>query len=67
MSSSACSAKPHAAQRHGWDIKTFDVIFGRREHGESKWAFDWKSKARNIARTVKFMNALRAGGDYPQA
>lgn len=55
------------ARRAGFEIKTIDVHFGDREHGESKWAFNWKSKARNIARTVKFMNALRAGDEYPHA
>lgn len=55
------------AKRNGFEVKTFDVDFGEREHGESKWAFNWRSKARNISRTVKFMTALRTGGAYPQA
>lgn len=57
----------YVARRAGFDIRTIDVRFGDREHGESKWAFNWKSKARNIGRTVKFMTALRTGGDYPRA
>lgn len=52
---------------HKFEVRCFDVSFGAREHGESKWAASWKSKARNIARTVKFMAALRGGGEYPQA
>lgn len=47
------------AKKRGYEVRTFDVDFGEREHGESKWAFNWRSKARNIARTVKFMSALR--------
>lgn len=55
------------AKREGYAIEMFEVRFGDREHGESKWAFNWRSKARNIARSVKFMAALRTGGDYPRA
>lgn len=54
------------ARTHGYALRTFDVHFGQREHGASKWAFNWRSKARNIARTVKFMGALRTGGSYPR-
>lgn len=57
----------YLARRSGFEVKTIDVHFGEREHGESKWAFNWRSKARNIGRTVKFMTALRTGGDYPRA
>lgn len=57
----------YVARQAGFDVSTIDVDFGDREHGESKWAFNWRSKARNIARSVKFMAALRSGGDYPQA
>ncbi len=55
------------ALREGYDVLRFDVRFGDRAHGESKWAFSWSSKARNIARTLRFMRALRSGGDYPRA
>ncbi|WP_394821084.1 glycosyltransferase family 2 protein [Pendulispora albinea] len=55
------------AKKNGFELRTFDVHFGDREHGESKWAFNWRSKARNIARSVKFMSALRSGTDYPRA
>jgi glycosyltransferase involved in cell wall biosynthesis len=57
----------YTAKKNGFEVKTIDVHFGDREHGESKWAFNWKSKARNIGRTVKFMAALRTNGDYPSA
>jgi len=48
------------ARKHGFEIRTIDVYFGEREHGESRWAFNWKSKARNIARTVRYMSTLRS-------
>jgi glycosyltransferase involved in cell wall biosynthesis len=57
----------YVARRSGFEVKTLDVHFGEREHGESKWAFNWRSKARNIGRTVKFMAALRTGRDYRRA
>ncbi len=57
----------YLARTERFDVQSIDVHFGDREHGESKWAFNWRSKARNIARSVKFMSALRRGGDYPRA
>lgn len=55
------------AKKNGFKVLTLDVFFGEREHGESKWAFNWKSKGKNIARSVKFMAALRMGGEYRKA
>jgi hypothetical protein len=55
------------AKKNGYEVITFDVFFGDREHGESKWAFNWRSKVRNISRSVKFMSALRSGREYPRA
>jgi glycosyltransferase involved in cell wall biosynthesis len=57
----------YVAKQNGFEVKTIDVDFGAREHGESKWAFSWKSKLRNIQRTVKFMAAVRNGDSYPKA
>ncbi len=57
----------HVARANGFSFDTIPVDFGLREHGESKWAFNWKSKGRNIARSVKFMMALRTGQPYPTA
>ena len=51
----------YVAKKHGFTVRTFDVHFGDREHGESKWAFNFRSKARNVARSVKYMAALRRG------
>jgi glycosyltransferase involved in cell wall biosynthesis len=49
----------YVAKKNGFTVRTFDVHFGDREHGESKWAFNYKSKARNIARSVTYMAKLR--------
>lgn len=46
------------ARKNGFEVRTFDVSFLDREHGESKWAFNWKSKYKNIERTVKFMRKI---------
>jgi glycosyltransferase involved in cell wall biosynthesis len=53
------------AKSHGYEIRTVDVHFAEREHGTSKWAFNYRSKARNVARTVTFMHALKRGSEYP--
>ena len=47
------------ARKKRFEIVTFDVFFGEREHGESKWAFNWRSKLKNIERSVKYMSVLR--------
>jgi glycosyltransferase involved in cell wall biosynthesis len=52
----------HVARQAGFDVRTFDVSFGDREHGESKWAFNWRSKAKNVARSVRYMANLRGNG-----
>jgi polyisoprenyl-phosphate glycosyltransferase len=53
------------AKKHHFDVRAIDVHFRAREHGESKWAFNWRSKARNIARTLHFMRAVKHGHEYP--
>lgn len=40
-------------------IETIDVRFLPRIHGESKWAFSWKSKYKTILRTIRYIVALR--------
>ena len=50
------------ARHHGFGVQTFDVHFGTRRAGESKWAFNWRSRARHIERTLRFMNTLRRHG-----
>jgi glycosyltransferase involved in cell wall biosynthesis len=54
----------YTARRHGFAVRTFDVRFGAREHGASRWAFNWQSKVRTIARTLSFMHGLRRGGHW---
>ena len=46
------------ARRLGFDVRTFDVRFLPRVHGESRWAFSWRSRARHVARALGFMRAL---------
>ncbi len=55
------------AERLGFEISSFDVQFGLREHGESKWAFNWQSKRRAVARTLRCMVELRAAPGAPAA
>ncbi|MET0344001.1 MAG: glycosyltransferase family 2 protein [Polyangiales bacterium] len=52
------------AKTHGFDVRTIDVSRAEREEGEAKRARDWRSKARDLARTVRFMKAVRSGADY---
>ena len=49
----------YKAKKLGFEVCTLDVDFGEREHGESKWAFNWRSKARHIGRALRYMNKLR--------
>lgn len=49
------------ARRRGFEIRTFDVRFGAREHGASKWAFNLRSKTRHVARTLRYMRTLGRG------
>jgi hypothetical protein len=55
------------AKKDNFALEAFDVHFGDREHGVSKWGFNCKSKARNLARSVRFMSALRTKGEYARA
>jgi glycosyltransferase involved in cell wall biosynthesis len=48
-----------AARRAGLAIRTIPVEFGRRAHGESKWAFSFLSRWRTIWRTITYMFELR--------
>jgi len=49
----------YAAKKSGYRVKTIDVIFGKRIHGESKWAFSWSSKYKTTLRTIRYIFALR--------
>lgn len=43
----------------GYRIETIPVYFAKRIHGESKWAFSFKSRYKTIFRTIKYIFALR--------
>jgi len=47
------------AQNHGYKTKTIKVKFPDRLHGESSWAFSWRSKFKTIWRSVKYIWRLR--------
>ena len=47
------------AQNEGYKIKTIKVAFPERLHGQSSWAFSYKSKFKTIWRTVKYIWKLR--------
>lgn len=47
------------AKNYGYKIKTIKVKFPERLHGESSWAFSWKSKFKTIWRSVKYIWRLR--------
>lgn len=47
------------AKKLGYSILTVPVRFGKRLHGESKWATTFSSRIKTIRRTVKYIFALR--------
>lgn len=47
------------AKQLGYRIETIPVSFSQRLHGESKWAYNWKSKYKTIFRTIKYIFKLR--------
>ena len=47
------------AKKLGYRIETVPVNFGKRLHGESKWAFSLSSRYKTILRTVKYIFALK--------
>lgn len=48
-----------AAKKNKCRIITFPVVFGKRLHGQSKWAFNFKSKIKTVLRTIKYIFKLR--------
>lgn len=40
-------------------IVTFPVVFAKRLHGQSKWAFSFRSKWKTILRTIRYIFILR--------
>jgi glycosyltransferase involved in cell wall biosynthesis len=51
----------YQAKRHGWRIRSIDVEFPPRPHGQSHWAATWSSKLRTIRRSVQYMFLLGLG------
>jgi len=49
------------ARRRGFEVRTFDVRFLPRAHGESRWAFSLGSRARHVGRALGFMRAMGRG------
>lgn len=45
----------YAARQCGWRIVSFPVAFPPRQHGHSSWATSWRSKARTIARSMRYI------------
>lgn len=51
----------YTARRRGLTILTVPVVFGRRAHGQSKWAFGFLSRYRTIWATIVYIFKLRFG------
>lgn len=49
----------YQAKQHKYSIRTIDVIFRKRLHGTSKWAYSLSSRIRTIARTIRYIFKLR--------
>lgn len=47
------------AKACGCEVARFDVAFGERAHGVSRWNVNWKAKRKFIKRTVDFSFELR--------
>lgn len=47
------------AKKLGYRIETVPVNFGKRLHGESKWAFSFLSRYKTIVRTIQYIFALK--------
>lgn len=48
----------HLALSRGYRVLTLPVIFERRPHGTSKWAFSLRSRARHILATLRYIRHL---------
>lgn len=53
----------YIAKKNHVRIQTIPVCFGQRLHGESKWAFSFRSKIKTILRTVRYIFNLRKSFD----
>jgi glycosyltransferase involved in cell wall biosynthesis len=48
------------AKKQKFRIVSIDVLFHKRQYGESNWAYSFASKRRTIMRTIKYIFRLRA-------
>jgi glycosyltransferase involved in cell wall biosynthesis len=51
----------YTARRAGLQVLTVPVVFGRRAHGQSKWAYSLASRYRTIWATIVYIFQLRLG------
>jgi glycosyltransferase involved in cell wall biosynthesis len=51
----------YTARRAGLKVLSVPVVFGRRGHGQSKWAFSFVSRYRTIWATIVYIFKLRFG------
>lgn len=49
----------YTAKELGWPVLEIPVVFGKRMHGTSKWAFSLASRRKHIWATLKYIFALR--------
>lgn len=52
----------YKARRAGMKLLTIPVEFGRRAHGQSKWALSFFSRYKTILATIRYIFRLRLGG-----
>jgi glycosyltransferase involved in cell wall biosynthesis len=52
----------YKARQAGLEVLTVPVVFGRRIHGQSKWAFSLISRYRTILGTIRYIFHLGFGG-----
>lgn len=45
----------YAARKCGWRLMSFPVSFPPRQHGQSSWATSWRSKARTMGRSMRYI------------
>ena len=49
----------YCASKRGFSIVSIPVVFGQRAHGTSKWAYSLAARWRQIAKTLRYIFALR--------
>lgn len=57
----------YRARKLGFPIRTIPVVFGKRAHGESKWAYNLAARRRQIAKTLRYIFSLRSHERRAQA